>query len=132
MNLKELLFEADDERAKIKAWLDKHKIKSYKINADLTVDVAGDVNLIGSKLDKLPVRFGKVIGYFICSGCPKLSKAALGFLKIRGLKEVFIDNEEVKEIINRYLPNTRGNRAILDCQSELLDAGLEKYAELWT
>jgi hypothetical protein len=54
---------------------------NYKINSDDTIDVDGKVNLyfrLGN-MTKLPVKFGKVSGYFSCSnnrlttldGCPK-------------------------------------------------------------
>lgn len=39
-------------------------------------------------------------------------------------------NKEVQKILNKYLPNTRGNKGLIECQSELLDAGLEDFAEL--
>jgi hypothetical protein len=50
----------------------------------------------------------------------------LGLLKIKDLKEVELDNIEVEKIINKYLPE--GN--IIECQSELIEAGFEEYAQL--
>ena len=55
-------------------------IKGYSINKDGSIDVAGDVDLYSRNLDKLPLRFGKVSGNFICShnklttleGCPSV------------------------------------------------------------
>jgi|694.fasta_scaffold148605_3 hypothetical protein len=41
-------------------------IRSYTINADLTVDVRGNVNISQKHLTKLPVKFGKVSGTFDC------------------------------------------------------------------
>ena len=63
-------------------WLDKHDVKNYTINNDLTVDVDGDVNLRSKNLLEIPVQFNKVNGYFYCSyneltslkGCPKVTK----------------------------------------------------------
>ena len=57
----------------------KYGIKNYTINSDGTIDVDGDVYLEGKKLTKLPLKFGKVGGYFYCSrnqltsleGCPR-------------------------------------------------------------
>lgn len=43
------------------------KIKDYKINNDLTVDVVGDVNLSGKGLTEIPVKFGVITGSFYCS-----------------------------------------------------------------
>ena len=50
----------------------------------------------------------------------------LGLLKIKKLQEVQLDNKEVENIINKYLPE--GD--ILACQQELIDAGFEEYAQL--
>ncbi len=52
----------------------------------------------------------------------------LSLLRIKGLKQISGGNEyqEVDRIINKYLPE--GD--ILECQSELMDAGLEEYAKL--
>jgi hypothetical protein len=57
----------------------EYGIKNYTINPDGIVDVDGDVYLSYKKLDKLPVRFGKVTGDFWCNnnqlttleGCPQ-------------------------------------------------------------
>ena len=56
----------------------------------------------------------------------KISSHVLGLLKIKGLKHVKLSNKKVETIINKYLPE--GD--ILECQSELMDAGLEEYAKL--
>jgi hypothetical protein len=55
-------------------------LKNYTINSDDTIDVDGDVNLFGQlgNMEKLPVKFGNVYGYFRCDknklttleGCP--------------------------------------------------------------
>jgi hypothetical protein len=49
-------------------------IRNYTVNVDGTVDVNGDVSLSGwhpanikEKLTKIPLKFGKVTGYFSCS-----------------------------------------------------------------
>ena len=59
----------------------KKYLGNYTINSDDTIDVDGDVNLYNrlGDMKKLPVRFGKVSGYFHCGynklttleGCPK-------------------------------------------------------------
>jgi hypothetical protein len=43
------------------------KISNYKINDDGTVDVDGKVNLSRMNISKLPLKFGRVTGSFICS-----------------------------------------------------------------
>ena len=45
----------------------KYRISNYIIHSDGTVDVNGDVDLYNKKLTQLPVKFGKVTGYFTCS-----------------------------------------------------------------
>jgi hypothetical protein len=51
----------------------------------------------------------------------------LGLMRIKGLTKVYLDNKQVMDILNKYL---KGDRDIIRCQSELLDAGLEEYAKL--
>ena len=51
-------------KEKIEDWLNKHEIKNYIINDDLTVDVNGDVRLEGRGIKKILVKFNKVIGDF--------------------------------------------------------------------
>jgi hypothetical protein len=51
----------------------------------------------------------------------------LGLLKIKGNFTVKLSNVKVKKIINKYL---RGNRNMLECQQELIDAGFEEFAQL--
>jgi len=56
----------------------EYKVKKYTINPDGSIDVNGDVNLSNKGLTKLPLKFGKVTGYFDCAynklttldGCP--------------------------------------------------------------
>jgi len=64
---------------KINSICEKYNIKNYTINSDGTVDVNGNVGLSDKELSKLPLKFGKVSGYFSCShnklttleGCPQ-------------------------------------------------------------
>ena len=51
----------------------------------------------------------------------------LGLMRIKGLTKVYLDNKQVMDILNKYL---KGDRDIIKCQSELLDAGLEEFAKL--
>ena len=58
---------------------EKYGIINYTINPDGSIDVYGNVYLFNMNLDKLPLKFNKVGGYFGCSnnnltsleGCPK-------------------------------------------------------------
>ena len=61
------LFENFDTKS-IDDICEEHGIRNYTINEDGSIDVNGNVNLNGRKLKKLPLKFGKVNGYFICSG----------------------------------------------------------------
>lgn len=64
----------------------------------------------------------------------------LGLLKIKGLNFVRLDlpdqaaerGENLSEIIMKYLPASKTYEGgdILDCQSELIDAGFEEFAKL--
>ncbi|NBO23267.1 hypothetical protein EBU94_08025, partial [bacterium] len=58
-------FPTDHEE--IKKICEKYKIYNYNINDDGSVDVDGDVDLSNKELTRLPIRFGKVSGSFICS-----------------------------------------------------------------
>jgi hypothetical protein len=64
-------------------------------------------------------------GWFYCERNP-LESHVLGLMKIKGLKIVFLDNQEVAEILNSLLPGG----SVLDAQSALLDAGLDDWAQL--
>jgi hypothetical protein len=50
----------------------------------------------------------------------------LGLLKIKNLEYVDLDNRKVQAIIVKYVP--LGD--IFECQSELIEAGFEEYAQL--
>ncbi len=67
----------------------------------------------------------EMVGWFCISGNP-LKSHVLGLMKIKGLQEVRLDNQEVQEILNRFLPGG----SVLDAQSALLDAGFDDWAQL--
>ena len=48
-------------------WLKSYNVENYTINDDLSVDVAGDVNLSGMGLSSIPIKFGIVVGNFNCN-----------------------------------------------------------------
>lgn len=52
-------------------WLDKYEVKKYNLRKDphygFIVDVGGGVNLSNLNLSDIPVKFGKVKGFFDCS-----------------------------------------------------------------
>jgi hypothetical protein len=58
-----LLFESFND---IESICKKYDITNYTINVDGSIDVNGNVSLDSNRLDKLPLRFGRVTGYFLC------------------------------------------------------------------
>ena len=72
-----ILFENFKE---IESICQKYKIKNYNINQDGTIDVNDNVSFYSLKLEKLPLNFRNVTGWFICTnnrlrsldGSPKL------------------------------------------------------------
>ena len=75
-----------DIKAKIEVWLKEYKVREYKINSDLTIDVEGDFVYLQKYQDKeLPkyIQFNRVDGCFDISksnitslkGCPKECQA---------------------------------------------------------
>jgi len=68
-------------------------------------------------------------GAFFATNNP-LKSHVLGLLLVKGCKGVSLDNKVVQEVLNRYLPNARGNKAVIEAQSELLDLDLEDWAQL--
>jgi hypothetical protein len=84
-NFKNFLIERSDSSDGVESISDickKYNIKNYTINEDGSVDVDGNVFFLPGKyirLTKLPLKFGKVTGDFVCSenelasleGCPE-------------------------------------------------------------
>jgi hypothetical protein len=72
----------------------------------------------------------------------RFTSNVLGLLKINGLKEIKVldggvtsvdsisDTYDVMQILNKYLPNTGGNDWVMQCQTELIEAGFREYAKL--
>ncbi len=54
-----------------------------------------------------------------------VKRGGLGILLIKGVQEVSSGNSEVDAIFNKYL---KGDRNVLDCQEELIDAGFAHLA----
>ena len=52
----------------------------------------------------------------------------LGLLLIKGITEIHIDNMQVEEILNRHL--NKGRAGMLQAQEELIESGLEEFAQL--
>ena len=115
--------------------------------------VGGDFWCSYNKLTSLEGAPSSVGGYFNCSfnqltsltGIHKILKQmngtfyvnknplksnVIGLLLVNGCKEVQMDNKQVEEIMNRHLQSPFGNKRVIECQSEMLDADLGEWAEL--
>jgi hypothetical protein len=64
-------------------------------------------------------------GHLDAYDCP-INSCVLGLLKIKNLRGVILSNKNVENIIIKYLPE--GD--IIECQAELIEAGLDEYAKL--
>jgi len=82
-----------------------------------------------TSLKDINKQLKKMNGTFYAHVNP-ITSHVIGLLLIPGCKEVRLDNEQVQDILNRHLESPFGNRRFLDCQSELLDAGLDEFAKL--
>ena len=57
-----------------------------------------------------------------------INSHVLGLLLIKGVTEVRLDNGQVEEILNKHLG--RGRAGMLMAQEELIETGLEEFAQL--
>jgi hypothetical protein len=108
----------------IKKWLDKMDIKNYIINNDLTIDVDGQVNLLGRRLTKIPsfIQFNKVRSYF--------SIARNQLISLRGCpyyvgNNFYCDFNELKSL--KYMPKYIGN--YLFCNNNLKNFTFEEISK---
>ena len=69
----------------------------------------------------------EIKGIFDASDNP-IKSHVLGSLLIKGVTEVRLDNKQVEEILNRHLG--KGRVGMLMAQEELIEAGLEEFAQL--
>jgi hypothetical protein len=72
----------------------------------------------------------KMNGTFYAYNNNPLKSHVIGLLLVPGCKKVRLDNDQVQEILNRHLKSPFGNKRVIECQSELLDAGLDEWAKL--
>lgn len=92
-----------------------------KIVGNLTLS-----NNLFTSLSGINKHIKEIHGFLNITGNP-IESSMLGIMKIKGLTEIiFTDRKEIETIFNRHLQS--GD--IIECQSELMDAGLEEYAKL--
>lgn len=65
-----------------------------------------------------------------------VSSSILGLLLISKLNSIFYNNSQNEDmvkamsILRKYLPNNNGRQTVIDCQKELIEAGLQEFAKL--
>lgn len=77
-------------------------------------------------LHNIHKQIKRITGYANLRSNPILSHV-LGVLQIDDLYRIYLDNLFVETILNKHL---EGDRDIFACQEELIEAGLEKFAQL--
>ena len=92
--------------------------------------VGGDFSCYNNELTSLKDVYKHVTeikGTFYAIKNP-IKSHVLGLLLIKGVTEVRLDNKQVEEILNRHLG--KGRVGMLMAQEELIEAGLEEFAQL--
>jgi len=97
-------------------WANDNKLKDLK-NIHKIIHECARIDIVGN-----PIK-GYVLGLLLVKGLKTL-------IIVDPTHEVVVDQYRWIEIINSYLPNTRGNEALFDCQDELIVAGLTEFAKL--
>jgi hypothetical protein len=82
-----------------------------------------------TSLQNIHTYLKKMNGEFYADNNP-IKSHVLGLLLIEGCSLVDLDNKDVESILNKYLPTTKSRQAVIECQKELIEAGLEEYAKL--
>jgi hypothetical protein len=54
----------------------------------------------------------------------------LGVMLIEGCQKLVIDDHGVRDIVNKWLREPMSKQRMINCQSELIEAGFEEYAQL--
>lgn len=82
-----------------------------------------------TSLQNIHKMITEINGDFYCHK-NKITSHVLGLLLIPGIKNIVASVDEFSwvKILNRYLG--KGRKGMLDCQNELIEAGLEEYAQL--
>ena len=85
-------------------------------------------NTLLTSLKDIHKHIKSIRGKFDAEDCP-IKSHVLGLMLIKDLKKVELDNKEVEAIINSHLDGG-SMRSAMECQAELIQAGLEEYAKL--
>jgi len=81
-----------------------------------------------TSLEGIHLQIKKIGGKFYCIDT-RLKSHVLGLLLIKGLTRAELDDTRVEAVLNKHLPS-RGMRDVLEAQEELIEAGLEEFAQL--
>jgi len=95
-------------------------------------EVGGNFDCSDNKLTSLAdihKHLKKMNGTFHARKNP-IKSNVIGLMLVAGCTEVELDNKEVEKIINKHLKSPFGNRRVLECQSEMLEAELGEWAVL--
>ena len=107
---------------------------TYCAVADIKIknEYDGDLILCGKNIRNLK-DIHKIIlkiNGIVCLRNNPITSHIAGLLLIDGCEKVYLDNNAVQNIINKYLPNTEGKKGFLKCRAEIYDAGFEEIARL--
>jgi hypothetical protein len=80
-----------------------------------------------TSLEGIHKQIKKINGIFFSQRNP-INSHVLGLLLIEGITDIYLDNEQVQDILNKHLG--KGKAGVLAARQELLDADLDDYAEL--
>lgn len=95
----------------------------------LPESVGGDLFLSNNKfksLKNIHKHIKNIKGELYLNQCP-IESHVLGVLKIKNLTRINMDNKNIQKILNKHLS---GDRDVLACQNDLMDAGFEEFAQL--
>jgi hypothetical protein len=81
-----------------------------------------------TSLEDIHKQIKEISGGFYATGNP-IKSHVLGVLLIHGVTEIKMGSIKVQNILNGHLPS-KGMESVLECQDELIDAGLEDFAKL--
>jgi hypothetical protein len=108
-------------------FINNHHISNFQ---QAPTVIIGRLSLHSNKLESLKdihKHIHEINGHLNLANNP-IRSHVLGLLLIKGLTKVLLDNTQVAEILNRYLG--KGRVGMLMAQEELIEAGLEEFAQL--
>lgn len=108
-------------------FINNHRISNFQ---QAPTVIMGGLSLHGNKLESLKdihKHIHEINGHLNLAN-NRIRSHVLGLLLIKGLTQVQLDNIHVRAILNRHLG--KGRAGMLQAQEELIEAGLEEFAQL--